>query len=485
MTLQIPQSPPITKHHAAALLLTLAITLVVGVVFMPAFLYPGDAYAMRAEARALLTTGSLAVPTMETLGQETGQYYVENPRDGRMYSKYGVGNSLAFLPPLAVEYLLRGSLPYADPILRLQLLNGYNVLLSLTLAALLYQTCRKLALPAASCAMFTLACLFASFAWNYLRAQTVEIFQLNLTAAAFLLLLHLREKPTTRLLGGLWLVMTGMCLLRFSFVLPVAVVAGAVATLVWRNRQLLVLHVGCGVGLVLLLALLNYIKFGSPLATGYHIWRPDLHTPTLAQLPEGLWGFLFDPQRSIFLHFPLLLVAAVAWPGFFRRHRWFYGTVCGVFVITYVSTAALSSWRGENCYGPRYLLFILPQLALPAAAVLGDGRIWPKLLIYPLLLLSVLAQHQVNRLEYFAFYRVRAVFESQGFTRRQQWPPEITGVPFPLLNYRISQPEAPLDLTYGLDRYPLHQATMKRELRDTLQKLRAYPNFYWWQVREQ
>lgn len=59
---------------------------------MPGEIYPGDPVTMREETRAILLRGELAVSD-EVVRQysrgEPGQYIVDNPRNGRSYSKYG------------------------------------------------------------------------------------------------------------------------------------------------------------------------------------------------------------------------------------------------------------------------------------------------------------------------------------------------------------------------------------------------------------
>jgi hypothetical protein len=55
-------------------------------------MYPGDPVTMREETRAILLRGELAVSdrvVREYSSGEPGQYIVDNPRNGRSYSKYG------------------------------------------------------------------------------------------------------------------------------------------------------------------------------------------------------------------------------------------------------------------------------------------------------------------------------------------------------------------------------------------------------------
>jgi hypothetical protein len=80
-----------------------------------------------------------------------------------------------------------------------------------------------------------------------------------------------------------------------------------------------------------------------------------------------------------------------------------------------LALAKMPSWAGEFAYGPRYLLFLLPILALPFL-VFVDGlvdraRTW-RARAWALLALSALGysaylQVQVNRLPFFTYYHAR------------------------------------------------------------------------------
>jgi len=78
------------------------------------------------------------------------------------------------------------------------------------------------------------------------------------------------------------------------------------------------------------------------------------------------------------------------------------------------------NWRGENCYGPRYMLFVLPLLSLPFLLVLerliGAWRRRPQpaalgaLALAALLGASTWSQVGVNSLPFLSFYRARVQF---------------------------------------------------------------------------
>jgi hypothetical protein len=99
-------------HTDRELWYLLAAVAVMGIVFMPREMTPGDPFAVREETRAILLHGELALePSVAkhyAQTQERGQYVVENPNNGRTYSKYGSMLALAYVLPMAVEWCIEG-----------------------------------------------------------------------------------------------------------------------------------------------------------------------------------------------------------------------------------------------------------------------------------------------------------------------------------------------------------------------------------------
>src|SRR5688572_8714960 len=149
----------------------------VAVASLPRHEYVGDPFAIRLEAIHLLQTGRLGVPPEIGSRMGTrGQYFFENVEKGRWFSKYGVLNTLLFVPPLAVERAATGALPWVSP-RRVHFLNAMNVLLTLLTAAYLLATLRLYTDDAVLRWVYVLAAFYATFWWNYLRAHASEIHQ--------------------------------------------------------------------------------------------------------------------------------------------------------------------------------------------------------------------------------------------------------------------------------------------------------------------
>jgi hypothetical protein len=389
--------------------LLLLIIAVIDIIFMPAQIWPGDAQVWRLETRTFLQFGHLWIDPRIVAGTvgEPGQYYDFNPADGQSYSKYGIGNDLVAIPPVAMQILLSRDQPIT---LRTStfILNVWNLLLSLFLAAILYQITGRYSPDPSRRMIYVLACLFATFLWYYQRAQGSEIYQLIFFALAYEFLLRGLQRP-----GWLWLAWLFIALLLltrvfFGILIPVFGLFILVTAFIRRQplRRILTPLLIPPILMILLLGWVNDLKFGSPWLTGYHQWRPEEHLLTGNWL-DGVYGLLFSGHWSIFTYFPVLLIALPGMKKFATAHCPDFLLIVSIFAVTLLVLGKIPSWRGEWSYGPRYMLFLLPLLSLPALTVdFASWRVW-RLVAVVGLLFSLWLQIEVNRKDFWFFYQVQ------------------------------------------------------------------------------
>jgi hypothetical protein len=413
----------------------IVIVLAINFVAMPGEEYPGDAHAVRTEAVILLNTGKWAVPEdiAVTFGPR-GQYFYQNSHGG-WYPKYGVLNTLIYAPALALEKITTGKLEIESPSSAL-FLNLFNILLSGVTAFYLILLARRYTKSNAVVVIFVMASLYSTFWWNYLRAQTFEIYHtLFLLAFYYHFVTALdtyraksdgRTGNTQFLIAAIYFGALCLCKSVYVVLLPVAAGIMAQATVSIqrheRNRRLIsaLLFFWLPVSLLLCVLLVtNWSKFGSPWATGYAQWEPELFK--LSNLPVALRGFLLDQHRSAPLHFPILIFALAGWPIFFKRRKLEATAALLIGFVLLLMNSMFTNWSGESSYGPRYLLPILPLLSIPFIHYLdwlaGLSRKPPKYFLAGAtavaLIYSTVLQVSVNTWPFFFSYELRDLLEDK------------------------------------------------------------------------
>jgi hypothetical protein len=412
----------------------IAVVLVVGAVFAPAEIYPGDPMTMREEARSILERGELAISDAVARNydetSEVGQFVVTNPRNGRSYSKFGSMSGWFFVVPLAAEKLAHGTLPPFTSESRLFYLNVFNLALSVLIAASLYRTARRFEADPRAAATFVGICFYTTFLWNYLRAQNSEIMQLLLfawTVTAFLNLCEARCDSNKRVAIYLfWAAYAALLLTKASYLFIGPLFLAAIVCREWfagRPSALAALmselkdHAIPAICAVAVWGIVNTIKFGAPWLTGYHVWKPELHSMG-GFLVEALAGLAFSVQFGFLFCFPVLALALPFVWKWLRARPVEYGAICLVAASYVLLLGSMPVWRGEWCYGPRYWLFVLPFLSLPAV----DGLAWLRrrslvaglaaMCLVFVLSYSAWLQIQVHRFPFFAYYALRLPLES-------------------------------------------------------------------------
>ena len=411
---------------------------------MPGEFLAGDPHAWREETRSLLLAGELNVPRETTLvlNSERGQYFAQNERNGLYYSKFGIANSLLAVPPMWLERALGGDIGHRSYVPSLLLANLWNLVFCVALAALLFALSAAYSQRLAVRVAFVIGALYCTSLWFYQRAQSSEIYQTLLFTALFMALLGflrpLKERgprgldaPAWRWLAAAWACAALLVFTRIvnGLLLPVIVLLAAwcaVGGRPWRELRGDAARLGAALLvppalIVVVLGVVNHVKFGAPWLTGYHQWKAEIHLPH-GRLADGLWGFLFAPRYSIFLYFPLLVFALLGLRRFVERHRLDTVVMLSIFGAFLLFLSKIPSWAGEWTYGPRYLLPMLPVLSLPFLAFADDvldrigtwrARAWAAVAL-ACLAYSCYLQVQVNRLPFWIYYNAReALFASR------------------------------------------------------------------------
>jgi hypothetical protein len=369
----------------------------------------GDARPIYEVAESMVNLQGVAVPIRWPSDAPPG-------RGGKFYAAPPFIPSLVHLPGAA----LRGALWHLHPGPELEHLSAVfachlaGTLLGGLVAWLFFRLCLRhgASPPLAGAAAILLAT--TSIVWVYARSPFSEITQIAGFTGFFFELTKLRERPDRRtaLLTGLWagLLLNTKYIYALSF--PGAFLLVALAhrkTLRSLAAPLLSAALGFLPGLLVAL-LYNYLRFGSIMKTGYL----KVGDVMVENVFVSLWGFLFSPGKSIFLYTPPLVLALLGFPGFWRSHRWTVLAMIATIVPVILFYCCYPAWPGDWAWGPRYAVFAVPVLLLPAISFLSAARRPGRSLAVALLAAGLCVQLLGNAFYWDHFIRI-------GLDARTKW----------------------------------------------------------------
>jgi len=301
-------------------------------------------------------------------------------RDGHIFANKPPGASFLGTIPYALIYAVERA---ADADVSSWLMTTVNLYLltvvvcgvsGALIAAVLYSYLRRRAGATRRAALeITLIIAFGALVFPYATVYFAQV-----PAALFLLLafIWLDDHPWR---AGAAAGMAGIC---FYVCIPAAV-AMAVFSFV-RNRANGLRFVAAGLPFGAVLAIYHNAAFGSP-------WRMSLEGSELFVQKDALlgillrpnmqalWGITFSNFRGLFNVSPVLLFAFVGAVIMLRRRtmRRELSIVAVVFLLFVVANISFNGWHGGWSFGARYLLPVVPLLAVPMAFAISVWRpVW-------------------------------------------------------------------------------------------------------------
>lgn len=243
----------------------------------------------------------------------------------------------------------------------------FNPLISTINCLLLFYIARKLGNDFRISFLLSLSYGWATPSWVYAKTFFSEPLQTFAVLLMFYGLVKIEQEITTK-----WLLVFGcgwaiaitnnyypaILLLPLAFWLGIFLIKKS-NTLYQRLR---------GIGLAFIFPLLslgslflyNWGRYGSFWEFGYNDER-GFSNP----LYVGVVGLLFSSGKGIFWYVPLLWVSLFFFRTFFRQHRHIAEAITIMFFSYLFGYAGWWSWHGGWCWGPRFLVPLLPLLILP------------------------------------------------------------------------------------------------------------------------
>ena len=348
------------------------------------YIQSSDGLSMFATVESMVRRGEIDSNQLLWMGIQQGSF---GP-DGELYSRKGVGAGLLAYPLVWLAQQWPGvGLVQAALLL--------NPLLTAWTGALLYRAGRRLSWSVGTSTATALLFGLATMVWPYTQTFFSDpVCGWGLFAAFYGLFGYSQVGRKRYLLGsgvawGLTYLARSVNLITLPIFLAALVVAlhrrhGKAGPLSWNIttlRRLLSQHWRplfsflLPVVLAGLLSLWwNALRYGNVWDSGY-VESESFSAPWLF----GLFGLLLGPARGFFWYSPILLLGAFGIRWFWRQARWLLLVIALLSAVYFLLYGKWYMWHGGYSWGPRFLVPILPFLALlvgPAWEQLVVTRRW-------------------------------------------------------------------------------------------------------------
>ena len=367
--------------------------------------YSGDELMMVRGTEAIVARGDLSVRTIANFED----YATVSGADGRPYTWYGLGLSLAAIPFYAAGMALEQAVPqeglaaFSDPkilyydrndraeVIRTFAATWVNPIVTALTVVLLVQVLAGLGVPAGFAVGWGLAFGLTGVTWFYAKT----FFSEPLSALAFTGGLAAWQRMRRDDRGALpWAFLTGLSLggailarvPNGAFLLPAGIMFLAERVRARpRDGGWKPVLAPCGASAggvaipLLVVGAYNALRFGDVLTTGYCPRAGEFKGDFL----DGFLGLSIGPGRGFLWYFPWVLLAVPGLALLFRRDRATALYCGGAFAVLWLMYSLWTQWDGGWVYGPRFLVPAFPLLAVAAGVAAWEWwrRAWGKVVI--------------------------------------------------------------------------------------------------------
>ncbi len=414
----------------------LCLSLVVGMLnflTMPKFYYPGDAYAIKLSAINFVMNKDLGISfekreKIKGFLIVKGNAFHENKEAGKYYQRWGFINTILFAIP--EFFITHDEIRISDKSIFYH--NCLNVLISVFIAIYLYFISALYSRSIWANLFFPLAVLYTTFYWNYLRAQSYDIFQvLFFLSFYYHFTIYQRKKSQKTSYPHLIIGYAALFLLiqikSFYVILYFGVMFYSFlrfhykTSLRWHDisKDFWLFLISFTITILFLLVS-NKIFYGE-----YLFSKNASHDPyNLGIVPFSIKYYIprirdyfFGIPANLFIHFPLLLFSFLGMKKMIKFFKKEYIFVLIIFSCSFLVLGAFYS-RGEWCYGPRFFLFILPFVSLPVIFFIEDAvmniknvkNLFVVTLFCTVTIFSIIMQTEVNSRHFFLRYHLENIF---------------------------------------------------------------------------
>lgn len=290
--------------------------------------------------------------------------------DGALYAKKGIVPSLALTPLVILAHLLPGWSIRAAAML-------FNPLITPLTALILYHLIRRLKYSAGTAWFLALIYGGATMAAVYPKTLYGEPLSALLILSGLYCAHRWREKhtgPDLLLVGGLFALNVGVNTV-YVFLLPlIALYCFGDQLRKGMSRHLLMSLFRFALPCLIVflgIALYNWVRFGSPLTSGYRFADGE---GFIHPIGIGFAALLISPWRGLFFYNPVLLLSLPGWLRLRREQPRLAWISLSLSLTITLSFASWWSWHGGIGWGPRFLIPALPLFSLCLAPLIKSAK---------------------------------------------------------------------------------------------------------------
>ncbi len=348
---------------------------------MPKEFNKGDSFAIKISAINLVSNHEFGIAperlsNLQGMLTIPGQYVFQNSHDQKYYSRWGFFDTILFAVP---EFFVRHDQNQDAPLILSEdsvfAHNICNLFLSVTVGVLLFFIAGKFNDNVKINFMFVLICLYATYMFNYLRAQSYEIWQITFFLTYFYSLLEFKQTAKIK-----WFVLFNLALTFLVMAKIYYVVLYLPAAFYLFNKKenfkFIALSAVSGAVTVGVIFLINRVQFSELvlLSKASHAPFDETIKPfSLGHIPGRTWDYFGSARASVFLYFPPLLFSFLGYKSFFQKHKAEAVLILMTMVLALIPLLLFYTF-GEWCYGPRFLVCFLAILSLPFLVFLREGK---------------------------------------------------------------------------------------------------------------
>ena len=384
-----------------------------------------------------------------SLEECTPGYCYRSHKDGRFYSRYGLGLAFIFAPYVILGKAIASLSGLPQDRLINFLISFYNIFFGAGACVVMFYLARFFRNSRRVSLGLALLLGLGTFCWRYSAWDFSEVAQMFFLITA--VYCALRNNLKLLALGGL----SFSCLLLLK-ILYLAYLPVFVLYILVNNRRDLKTGL-TRAGLFLFSALLgfwltlifNYARFGELLEFGYGAEAVNFY---LSGIKEHAPRLLYWLDKGIFIYNPVFILGILGYYKLFRMFRREAVFFFSLILLNLMLTSSWYGWHGGWSWGPRYMVPFAPLWLLPCFVFFhrrGAARALVIALIGASCLIQGLSILQGN-LEYLSLCNAN---EQEGL--RKGMPAQIIGSAI-MLKHKIAKN----DTTYRLSEFGIDSATI-------------------------